>query len=384
MKDIGEKNVNKKDVVLHVLEPEPEGTIGGADMHVLELAKFQNLNTKFKAVVFINQNHVFADLLRKNGVEYIFFERKKGFFKHVFEFIKWLADNPVSIMHGHGYDANYIIFLAKTLSRDTKHIPVVMTCHGWIKNNFINTLKTYLDYIAISIADSLIYVSENIVSNRLNKGKQFTYIPNSVFERKTDEYVDIYNYFKIEKKKNIIGYIGRLSSEKRIDILLRSCAEIIKSHTNICFLIIGNGSEVKKLHSLAKKLNITEQVIFAGLILDSNIIANVYQQINFLVQTSDTETTSRVVLEAMSAKKAVIATNVGGMKQLIQHRKSGFLVKKGDYQTIAKYCIKLIEDPELTREFGEKSYQLYNKKFTMEKEASSTEEVYDSTLLLYK
>ena len=86
----------------------------------------------------------------------------------------------------------------------------------------------------------------------------------------------------------------------------------------------------------------------------------------------------------MSAKKAVIATNVGGMKQLIQHRKSGFLVKKGDYQTIAKYCIKLIEDPELTREFGEKSYQLYNKKFTMEKEASSTEEVYDSTLLLYK
>lgn len=383
MKDIGKKRTAKKSIVLHVLEPEPEGTIGGADMHVLELAKYQSLHTKFRAIVFINQNHAFADLLEKNGVNYVFFERKNGFFKHIFQFIKWLTRNNVSILHGHGYDANYIILLAKILSKHVNNKPVVLTCHGWIKNNFVNTFKTYLDYIAISVADSLIYVSENIINPRLNKNKNFVYIPNSVFEKKADKYLDIHNHFKIKKTQNIIGYFGRLSSEKRIDVLLRSFTETAKSYKNICLVIVGKGPEEKRLRSLVKSLNISDKVIFAGLILDSNIVANIYQQINFLVQTSDTETTSRVVLEAMSAKKAVIATRVGGMEQLIQDRKNGFLVEKGDYQEIANCCIKLLNDPKLTKRFGKNSYRMYKENFTMSKEAISTEEVYNNTLLLY-
>lgn len=383
MRDIGRKKVAKKHIVLHVLEPEPEGTIGGADMHVMELAKFQSLNTKFQSIVFINQNHAFADLLKKNGINYILLERKKGFLKHLFEFIKWLSKNNVNIIHGHGYDSNYIIFLVKLLSRKAKNIPVVMTCHGWIKNNITNIIKTYLDYIAISAADSLIYTSKNIVNNKLNKDKYFTYIPNSVFEKKIDGYVNIQNYFNI-KNKIIIGYIGRLSSEKRIDILLHACNEIKKSYSNICFIIIGKGPEEKKLYSLVKKLNIIENVIFAGLILDSNIITNVYHQINFLIQTSDTETTSRVILEAMSAKKAVIATNVGGMEQLIQHKKTGFLVKKGDYLAVARYSIKLIKNPDLAKYLGQNAYKRYVKNFTMEKQVLSTEKVYRKSLLVYK
>lgn len=381
MKDTGKKEIK---TVLHILEPEPEGKIGGADMHVMELVKAQQDSSNFDNIIFMNQNSNFARLLEKNNIKYIFYEKKLGFIKHIIMLMKWLYSNKIDLIHSHGYDANYITFILKIFCKQIKFVPVVMTCHGWVKNNFMLIIKTYLDIWTHKIATALIFVSKDMVPQKSSQGRIISYIPNSVFERKVIKKLDIKHEFCLPSTTRLIGYIGRLSKEKRIDIFLRACKEIANEVKNVKFIIVGSGNEQAKLEALVLELGIQSKVIFTGLVLDYNLLANIYQEIEFLILTSDTEATPRVIIEAMSIRKPIIATNVGGIKELVIHGINGFLVNKEDYQTIARYGVHLLHNDCLRVAVGNKSYERYKENFTMSKEVKAVQEVYNDVIFYTK
>ena len=87
-----------------------------------------------------------------------------------------------------------------------------------------------------------------------------------------------------------------------------------------------------------------------------------------------------VVLEAMAFKKAVIASNVGGIPLPVRHGKNGFLAKPGDSKSLEKFIRILLEDPDLRRKMGFFGRKFAEEKFTVDKMVSETLRVYESLL----
>jgi len=372
----------KQKKVLHILEPEPNGEIGGVDMHLFEFLKSQKNNKHFKHVIFINQNQSYREMLERENIDHLFFDKSLGYYNHIKNLADWIRGNDVHIINSHGYDANYITYLIKKIFCRNNKTPVVMCCQGWVRDTLSLKIKTFLDIYTYRLAKALIVTGEHMLSIQSKYPKKYVeYVPNGVFPLEITKKIDIRKKLGISPQDRLIACVGRLSSEKRIDVYLKACKEIVSQYDeNIKLLIVGSGSQKENLISLVKKLGLQDKVIFTGLILDRNELANIYNEIEFLMLTSNTEGSPRVILEGMSCSRPIIATNVGGIKKLVQNKKSGYLVPKEDYASLAKYAIELLKNKKKKTLFGKKSYEIYKKKFTMYQQQKSINKVYNKVL----
>jgi L-malate glycosyltransferase len=376
---------NKKGWLIHILEPEPEGELGGADTHVLELAYAQMQKSDWQPLVVVNQNQHYVQTLKKMGIHFL-----DGSSLKYFEFLRQISNLPlvqnIGLVHSHGYDANYITYFIRKLNpRKWGKLPLVMTCHGWVENNFKNKIKTFADFYTYSTANGLIVCSPESVDRLVNfTKKQVEYIPNGVLDKfaavsnRTD--LDSANFKKkyhIPENKKLIAYIGRLSEEKRVDVYLKACREISRFQPNVHFLVIGSGGKSQSLKELATNLQIQEKITFTGFVAD---IENVYPHLSAVLLTSDTEGTPRVLIEAMSNAIPIIATDVGGVKSLVFNGENGFLSEKGNFHSIAKNTIHLLENKILAEQSGAKGRQLFEEYFSVWKMQKSIEDFYVKVL----
>lgn len=119
---------------------------------------------------------------------------------------------------------------------------------------------------------------------------------------------------------------------------------------NTTFVFLGDGELSDELKNMASKLNLKEKVKFLGWRQD---VAEVMSVFDLFVLPSLNEGMGRVLVEAMALGKPVVASNVGGIPDLVIHGKNGCLVPPGDAQSLSAAISDLIEDPERGRKMGE-------------------------------
>lgn len=141
----------------------------------------------------------------------------------------------------------------------------------------------------------------------------------------------------------IVGFVGRLSPEKGIDVLLRAAAELREHLPDIRVVIVGDGPERKKLSWLAKELGIGERVQFVGF---QNDVKRWMLGFDLLVLPSlKRESFGIVLLEAMACSRPVIGARVGGIPEIIEHEKTGLLVEPGDAHDLAQKILWVDQHP---------------------------------------
>jgi glycosyltransferase involved in cell wall biosynthesis len=128
------------------------------------------------------------------------------------------------------------------------------------------------------------------------------------------------------------------------------------------------GEEVEKgyLHTLtelAKQLGVSDQVRFAGFVRD---IEGMYPHCDAVLLTSTVEGMPMCILEAMRAGRAVIATAVGGVPEVIEHSRTGYLLKGADPAELSKILKQLLDEPETLEQMGDNAYRLFLEKFTLD------------------
>lgn len=145
--------------------------------------------------------------------------------------------------------------------------------------------------------------------------------------------------------------VSRLSPEKRIDRFLSLLAEVCRQALQpINVTVVGDGPLRPQLERQAADLGLTPGLVkFSGAVSDTR---QVYQSADVLVLTSDFEGMPNVVLEAMSCGLAVVSTCVGGVPELVEDGKTGYLAAPGDEITMAKALLTLIGTPTLRAEIG--------------------------------
>ncbi len=143
--------------------------------------------------------------------------------------------------------------------------------------------------------------------------------------------------------------VACLREEKRIDVLINAAPQILARFPDAHFLIAGDGTCRESLVALAGQLGITDRVTFLG---HRDDVPAVLAQADMFVLPSRSEALPNSVIEAMASGLPVVASRVGGIPELVDDGKTGYLVPPGDPNALADALARLLEDPRRSAELG--------------------------------
>jgi L-malate glycosyltransferase len=146
-----------------------------------------------------------------------------------------------------------------------------------------------------------------------------------------------------------IGMVSRLTPIKRHDVALRAVKALLEEGHDLRLHIVGDGESREAIARLIAELDLSAHVTLLGELRGG---AALHQTFDISLATSDSEGSPNSVLEAMAAGRPVVATDVGGTRNLIRHGTDGFLVPAGSPQSVATALRDLITDPALRHRFG--------------------------------
>ena len=180
-----------------------------------------------------------------------------------------------------------------------------------------------------------------------------------------------------------VAIVGRISRWKGQHVFIRAAERVLRRFPNVHFQIIGSGmfgqepyeAEVKQL---AQDLKIADKVEFTGFRSD---VKELIGQLDVLVHASITgEPFGQVVMEGMAQGKPIVATNGGGMPEVIEQGVTGLLVPMGDDVALADAVETFLADPIAARRVGRNGWERVRDRFTSHIVARNVQDIYDKVL----
>ena len=203
-------------------------------------------------------------------------------------------------------------------------------------------------------------------------------VPNSVDTEKFNPKVDggeIRERFNL--KDHVVLYVGRISKEKRLEVMLKAAKVLSRKRNDISYLIVGHGPAMEYYKEMARRFGLFGSVIFVGFVPDAEL-PKYYATSDMLCMPSTFETQGIVAIEAMASGKPVVGAKYLALNELIKNGKNGEKFPAGNYLACAKKIEKVLNSSNiykrnavaLAREFSvskatDKLLNIYNK--TLEK-----------------
>ncbi|RLF16167.1 MAG: hypothetical protein DRJ97_01720 [Thermoprotei archaeon] len=326
--------------VLLVCDKHPS-TIGGVEEHVRGLAG-QLAARGFEVVIayrkegraFINQ--LDFDSVRV-GLDLLRLKRRIS------------SLNP-DVVHAH-YSFNWLPLLAIAAASQLR-LKVVVTCHSVLPGydqDFLGHLYALTPHRPLlSKADALISVSRavDLLMSRIVGSKvRRAVIPNAVD-------INVYAPSPREPKDPLVLYVGRLIYRKGVHVLLQAFRQVVKEERDAKLVVVGGGYLEPLLRTMASKFNLKGRVEFKGLVPDQEKASLYRSAWAVAVPTLYAEGFGIVAIEAMASGAPVVASKVGGLKEVVEDRVTGLLVKPGSAKELARVLLSLIQDPSLRRKLS--------------------------------
>lgn len=354
--------------------------IGGAEKMVVELSLQLKARGHNVSICTITKKGDLSSHAIKMGIPVYLINKKSRFdISALFKIVLLLRRKQIDIVNTHLITADLWGRLAAFIA----NIPVIIvTEHSVNPVYYRSRFQILLDTLFSRFTTKIIAVSEKVKEYHLNAQ---TY-PSEIFKviyNGVDEYIfNNSNNSQLLKKeigiKNlsapVIGYIGRLAQQKRPDHFIQILREVSRKHPDVIGLIVGDGCMRKELERDVKELCLTDNVIFIG---TRNDIPELLQAMDLLLVTSEQEGFSVVILEAMASGIPVVATDVGGNAEAIDHNKNGFVHSFGDLSSLSNSVVRLINDQDMRTRFGIAGKNILNQKFSITETVSETESLYE-------
>ena len=321
----------------------------GAERVAIELSKSLKRTYHCEPILGVirniyNPHEEILEEAKSNDILYTVFScRNQLDLKLAFSIREFIKKNRVDIIHCHGYKSNFYGLLASK-----GQVPSVTTNHNWLTAHW--KLKTYclLDSLWIRFFDRIVAVSNEVKRDMLRykiPEKKIRVIDNGIAIERFEKLVEtknMKNQLGFEEKIRIIGTIGNLGTEKGHIYLLEAAKQILDVVKDLKFLIIGDGRLRKPLEEKSEELGIKKHVIFTGQRKD---IPELLMAMDIFVLPSIKEGLPIALLEAMAAKRPVIATRVGAIPKVIENRDIGVLVEPKDIKGLRDAIMNLLNDP---------------------------------------
>lgn len=183
--------------------------------------------------------------------------------------------------------------------------------------------------------------------------------------------------FNLPTDKPIVAYIGRLDAEKHIPVLIRAFVRVLAT-VDSHLLVVGDGTEVEKLHDLVHKLGIGKQVTFTGKVTDDEIV-ELHKVGAVYCMPSPAELQSIATLEAMASGKPIVAVDAGALRELCQDDRNGYLCQQDNDEEIAAALTNILTDSKLRQKMAAESLKIA-RTHDLQQTLKKFEEIYDSLI----
>jgi glycosyltransferase involved in cell wall biosynthesis len=166
----------------------------------------------------------------------------------------------------------------------------------------------------------------------------------------------------------VITTVAVLREMKGIQNMLSAMPKLIDKIPNLYYVIVGDGEYRENLENLSRTLGIVEQVIFLGYRTD---IPAILAASDLFAYPSLQDALPTVLMEAMASDVPIVASNIGGVPEIIENDVSGLLVDPGNPSSLVEACFKLLCDHDLSERYTAAAYDVVKNKFDICQQASS-------------
>lgn len=276
--------------------------------------------------------------------------------KALYEIVKIIKKCKPSIIHTHTSKAGLLGRLAAKLCR----VPIILhTPHGHVFFGYFGPIQSklfiFLEKWASLITDKIVTLTDREKRDHLvykiAKERKFVVIFSGVDLRKFKEIsllrkLELKQKLGIPEHSHIVGTVGRLVPIKGHKYFIEAAQYILLKHPHTYFLIVGDGNLGEELETEAQKLGIKNNFLFLGWREDIDVIISLF---DIFVLSSLNEGMGRVLIEAMTLAKPIVASDVGSIPDLVIHNKNGLLVLPKKSKELAD-SIQILLDNEKKRE----------------------------------
>lgn len=389
----------KRIKVLHLIKSLGRG---GAEKLIPETALVHDQNKfEFHCLYFYHQDQNILDELKAAGIQThlipaknleLFFKIKKV--KH------FVLEQGFDIIHAHLPWAGILArFVGKELA-----IPIVYTEHNtWERYNKISYLGNRFSFkhqdVAIAVSNEVaLSMRLNSIWDPYRRGGRLKVIVvqngvnTEVFRRKSVENerieigrlgsgilggVSLRERLGIPENACVIGKVAVFRSQKRLWLWVELAMRILKTCPETHFLLVGDGEWRERILSQVKKSGLEKNFHWVG--VQKNVVPYL-SLMDIYLSTSEFEGLPIAMLEAMSCEVPIVSTRAGGIGEVIQHGKQGFLTEIEEWEELEGYCIQLLQNPELRKTMAQAARDRVIEKFSMRRMVSELERIYTEVI----
>ncbi len=316
--------------------------------------------------------------LEQHGIKVFYIEEGKYSPKNIKAIAELAKKGNYDILHLHGYSsANFGRLAGKKSGAKTivhEHAVLKVLPHQFV-----------IDWLLRNKSDVGLGVS-NAVKDFMMKGRSlpedrieviWNGIPLEEFSQPDDKKVrEFRNNLGLPDEAYILGTVTRLREEKGDKYLLDAFAEIAEAHPPVFLVLIGDGPLKDQLSEQTHKLGIGDRVIFTGFVADVPVALNA---LDLIAIPSLREGFGLALVEAMAAGKPIVASYVGGMRELAENEKNALMVPPADAKELASALQRLLSDKKL-RELLSQQARADSAKFSIEKNVDALEKLYEQVV----
>jgi len=366
--------------ILHIYQ---NSKIGGVQQQLLSLLKAYDREVFNPIFCCLGPKEAMSKEIETLGIEVIALNRSRyhkfslGIVRDLYKLMK---QKKIYIVRTHRYRANLYGRLAAWLSG----VPVIIIS---LHDNYIKDVRLerkIANKILSKVTDKIIAVSESIRKDIMKydgiDSSKILVIPNGIDIERFDpkgNFANIREEFLIKKSDIVIGFIGRIVSVKGLEYLIDALLFLKEEFKNIKLLITGEGSLLDRLYEKAKENSVNNSVIFTGRRRD---IPDILSCIDIFVMPSIAEGLPNSLLEAMAMGKPIVATEVGGIPELIRNGVNGILVLPRDPGALATAIKGLIVNSQSAAKMGQAAKDLVHDNLSIKAIAQKWQSLYLSIL----
>jgi glycosyltransferase involved in cell wall biosynthesis len=236
----------------------------------------------------------------------------------------------------------------------------------------LRTNKNLVCYVAVSKT-----IRDELLKSGINP-RMVRVIPNSVsfdIENIPDQRINLSAEFNIPTDSTLCVAVGRLHPVKGYDILIDACRYLIKEKPDFYFFIVGGGEMQAALQGIINKSGLKNRIKMLGF-KERDVVLSIIKSCDIFLMPSYSEGTPIALMEAGLLGKAIIASEVGGIPDLVDNYEHAILIPPGDAQALARALMELRENPKLLERLGSNIQKKIRGDFNLESTILATCRVY--------
>ncbi|QQE76783.1 N-acetyl-alpha-D-glucosaminyl L-malate synthase BshA [Alicyclobacillus sp. SO9] len=284
----------------------------------------------------------------------------------------------LQILHAH-YALPFAVsaFLAKNMVSKDHDVKVVTTLHG-TDVTVLAQDKSLYEVIKLGIeksdavtavSNSLVQQTKDVFSISRDIDTIYNFIDTDLFQPRTASHIR--NSFAPNDEKLLL-HVSNFRQVKRIDDLVRMF-KLVRNRVEARLLLVGEGPELNAIRDMVQSESLERDVFFLG---NQDDVAPLFNAADLFCLPSQKESFGLVALEAMASGVPVIGSTAGGIPEVVQQGKSGFLAPVGDIRAMADYAVRLLQNPAEYQRMSAAARSRAVEEFQMESKVKEYESLY--------